>query len=230
MPLGIGKLLKRVAPGNRADEAELQPGSLVKSYTVERRLGRGQFAIVSSAPAAARATFGAAAPCTDRLQKLLGSAGRRQAAGASCRWLPPARLAAPPARLAAPAAANTDRWTTTPCAGVQGAGPRWRCVRTQAGAVRRHVACRQVGNSPATTAAAAAAAWSFEPDGTSPPPALCAPHCRVEAVNELRLLASLRHPNLVQYNEAFVEVGRHRCIPKCAPVVACGMPHRRLSH
>ena len=31
--------------------------------------------------------------------------------------------------------------------------------------------------------------------------------CRAEALNELRLLASLRHPNLVQYNEAFVEVG-----------------------
>ncbi|PRW59911.1 cysteine--tRNA cytoplasmic isoform X1 [Chlorella sorokiniana] len=31
---------------------------------------------------------------------------------------------------------------------------------------------------------------------------------RVEALNELRLLASLRHPNLVQYNEAFVEEDR----------------------
>ena len=154
------------------------------------------------------------------------TAGQRWPA-AGCRSQLPLVAAGPPGgpagRSAAAAAANTDRWTTTACAGVQGAGPRWRCVRAQAGAVRRHVACRQVGSSPATTAAAAAAAWSFEPDGTSPPPALCAPPCRVEAGNELRLLASLRHPNLVQYNEAFVEVGQHRCISKCAPVAACGM-------
>lgn len=57
MPFGIGKLLKRVAPGNRADEAELlQSGSLVKSYTVERRLGSGQFAIVSSGPVGSHGT------------------------------------------------------------------------------------------------------------------------------------------------------------------------------
>lgn len=37
----------------------------------------------------------------------------------------------------------------------------------------------------------------------------------MEALNELRLLASLRHPNLVQYNEAFVEVGRQTHSEMC---------------
>ena len=47
MPLGIGKLLHRLAPG-KVHEEELQPGSTVKNYTVLKRLGAGQYAVVSA--------------------------------------------------------------------------------------------------------------------------------------------------------------------------------------
>jgi NIMA (never in mitosis gene a)-related kinase len=101
MPLGIAKLLKKVAPG-RADEEELQPGSLVKSYGVVKRLGAGQFAVVYK---------------------------------------------------------------------VQAPDGHMYALKQERFGEMSHAD-------------------------------------RVEALNELRLLASLRHPNLVQYNEAFVEEDR----------------------
>lgn len=156
MPLGIGKLLNRLAPG-KVHEEELQPGSTVKNYTVLKRLGAGQYAVVSAlqAPLLAdpRSCGGASLRGGKRCCQVaqIGlrahwdvssgqqSQGHFSGAAAARRRLPPAwQLPASVFDLQ-----STISCPPSACAGLHGAGARWPRVCAQAGAVWRDVAGRQ---------------------------------------------------------------------------------------
>lgn len=84
MPLGFAKLLKGLG-GGRVHEAELQPGSTVKAYGIVKRLGSGQFAVVSSASHGLLATgqghfFGRRARLPECPDQHGSRAGQRRAA------------------------------------------------------------------------------------------------------------------------------------------------------